>query len=81
MQKCNYNSGSNFDRQGQRVIAKYLDSSFVTGVVVESRVKYGGTTQHSILSDSPTVITYNQEIRPIGSIFLVDENQVTHCEI
>ena len=52
--KCNYNAGSNFDRQGQWVIAKYLDQAWVTGIVQETRVKYGGKVQHQIVSDSPT---------------------------
>lgn len=77
--KCNYNAGSNFDRQGQWVIAKYLDSAWVTGVVQETRVKYGGKVQHSILSDSPTYI--GEELRDIGSTFLVLENDVSEAQI
>ena len=77
--KCNYNSGSNFDRQGQWVIAKYLDSTWVTGIVQETRVKYGGKVQHSILSDSPTYI--GEELRDIGSTFLVLENDVSEAQI
>ena len=49
--KCKYNEGSNFDRTGQWVVAKYLDSGYVTGIVQDSRVKYGGKVQHSIISD------------------------------
>lgn len=77
--KCKYNAGSNFDRQGQWVIAKYLDSAWVTGVVQETRVKYGGKVQHSILSDSPTYI--GEELRDIGSTFLVLENDVSEAQI
>jgi hypothetical protein len=52
--KCKFNEGSNFDRKGQWVIAKYLDQAWVTGTVTETRVKYGGKVQHTIVSDSPT---------------------------
>lgn len=76
--KCNYNAGSNFDRQGQWIIAKYLDSAWVTGIVQETRVKYGGKVQHSIISDSPTYI--GEELREIGSTFLVEEGSVSEAQ-
>lgn len=77
--KCNYNAGSNFDRKGQWVIAKYLDQAWVTGVVQETRVKYGGKVQHSICSDSPTYI--GEELRLVGTIFLVEEDNVLEAQI
>jgi hypothetical protein len=76
--KCNYNAGSNFDRQGQWIIAKYLDSAWVTGIVQETRVKYGGKVQHSILSDSPTYI--GEELREVGDHFLVPEDDVSEAQ-
>lgn len=80
MYKCNYNPGSNFCREGQWVVGKYLHDCFVTGFVKESRVKYGGAIQHTIVSDSPAVITYNGEIREVGTTFLLEENNLEHCE-
>jgi hypothetical protein len=77
MKAC-FNSGSNFDRKGQWVIAKYLDSAWVTGIVVETRVKYGGKVQHSVLSDSPTYI--GEELREAGSTFLVIEDDVSEAQ-
>lgn len=84
--KCEYNEGSNFDRTGQWIIAKYLDCAWVTGTVQDSRVKYGGKVQHSILTDSPTFIggadvvdgvsTRREELRNIGSTFLIEEQHV-----
>lgn len=77
--KCEYNEGSNFDRTGQWVVAKYLDSGYVTGIVQDSRVKYGGKVQHSIISDSPTFLIISkdkEEFREVGSSFLVEENDV-----
>jgi hypothetical protein len=76
--KCKYNEGSNFDRQGQWVIAKYLDSAWVTGIVQETRVKYGGKVQHTIISDSPTYI--GEELREVGSTFLVEEGDVSEAQ-
>ena len=76
--KCNYNAGSNFDRQGQWVIAKYLDSAWVTGIVQETRVKYGGKVQHTIISDSPTYL--GEELREVGSTFLVEEGSVSEAQ-
>lgn len=77
--KCKFNAGSNFDRQGQWVIAKYLDSAWVTGTVQETRVKYGGKVQHTIVSDSPTYV--NEELRNAGSTFLVEEGDVSEAQI
>lgn len=81
--KCKFNEGSNFDRTGQWVVAKYLDSGYVTGIVQDSRVKYGGKVQHSIVSDSPTFIYTGEgkgerveELRNIGSTFLIEEQHV-----
>lgn len=77
--KCKFNTGSNFDRKGQWVIAKYLDQAWVTGTVMETRVKYGGVIQHSILSDSPTYV--NDQLREVGDHFLVDEKFVTEAQM
>ena len=76
--KCKFNAGSNFDRKGQWVIAKYLDQAWVTGIVQETRVKYGGKVQHSIYSDSPTYI--GEELRNAGSTFLVEEGDVSEAQ-
>lgn len=76
--KASFNAGSNFDRKGQWVIAKYLDSAWVTGIVQETRVKYGGKVQHTIISDSPTYL--GEELRDIGSTFLVEEQDVSEAQ-
>jgi hypothetical protein len=77
--KCKFNAGSNFVREGQWVIAKYLDQAWVTGTVVETRVKYGGKVQHTIVSDSPTYV--NEELREVGYQFLVEEKDVTEAQM
>lgn len=76
--KVSYNPGSNFDREGQWLIGKYMGQYWVTGTVVESRVKYGGKVQHTIVSDSPT--TVNDEPRAIGTRFTVEESEIFHVE-
>lgn len=76
--KVAFNVGSNFDRKGQWVIAKYIDSAWVTGIVQETRVKYGGKVQHQIVSDSPTYV--NEELREVGSTFQVEEEFVTEAQ-
>ena len=77
--KCKYNDGSNFDRKGQWCIAKYQDTTWVTGIVMETRVKYGGKVQHSILSDSPTYVL--EELRLAGTTFLVEEGDVSEAQM
>jgi hypothetical protein len=77
--KCKFNDGSNFDRQGQWVIAKYLDQAWVTGIVQETRVKYGGKVQHTIVSDSPTYV--NEELRDVGYRFLIEEKDLTEAQM
>lgn len=77
--KCKFNEGSNFDRKGQWIIAKYLDQAWITGTVVETRVKYGGKIQHTIVSDSPTYV--NDELREVGYQFLVEEKDVTEAQM
>ena len=42
-----------WDLTGQRVTATYLRTVPFTGTVVESRVKYGGTVQHTVELDAP----------------------------
>jgi len=39
--------------EGQRIRARYFDDQEVEGLVVESRVKYGGRVQHSVEFDQP----------------------------
>jgi len=49
-----------WNREGQRVTGVYLKSYFkpytVIGTVENSRVKYGGTVQHTIVLDQPMKI-------------------------
>ena len=42
--------------EGQRVAGVYLGAYTVSGVVTESRVKYGGSVQHTVKLDRPIVV-------------------------
>jgi hypothetical protein len=45
-----------WDRQGQQVAGIYLKAYTVSGTVVESRVKYGGSVRHTVRLDQPTEV-------------------------
>lgn len=42
--------------EGQRVIGCYLKTYTVSGTVTESRVRYGGTVQHTVKLDKPVEV-------------------------
>ena len=42
--------------EGKRVSGKYLNESFFTGTVEESRVKYGGQVCNTIVLDTPIMV-------------------------
>ena len=63
-------STSNWIREGQRVRAAYLTDTIVVGTVLESRVKYGGTVQHTLVLDQPIMLRWRSE--PVTRL-LVDE--------
>jgi hypothetical protein len=46
----------NWDLQWKRVWGKYLGEFPISGVVESSRVKYGGSVQHTVILDNPIVV-------------------------
>ena len=42
--------------EGKRVFGYYLDEFPVTGVVQQSRVKYGGKLSHTVVLEKPVMI-------------------------
>jgi len=42
--------------EGQKVAGEYLGTHSFSGVVVESRVKYGGKVSNTIVLDTPIVV-------------------------
>lgn len=45
-----------WDLEGKRVAGKYIGEVAVEGVVISSRVKYGGVVQHTVKLDHPVEI-------------------------
>jgi hypothetical protein len=45
-----------WNKEGQRVAGVYLGSYTVSGLVTESRVRYGGSVQHTVKLDEPVVV-------------------------
>lgn len=45
-----------WNREGQRVAGMYLNAYTVIGLVTESRVKYGGSVQHTVKLDQPMTV-------------------------
>jgi hypothetical protein len=59
--------------EGKRVRATYLVDMPLTGVVLESRVKYGGAVQHRIKLDVPLAMRWRTEP---ADILLVDDDKI-----
>ena len=57
---------------GQKIKANYLGET-VTGVVVDSRVKYGGKVQYTVELDSPVQFRWRSE--PTDRV-LVDRDEL-----
>ncbi len=45
-----------WNKEGQRVAGVYLGSYTVSGLVTESRVRYGGSVQHTVKLDAPVEV-------------------------
>ena len=60
-----------WNKDGSTVKAEYCDTVF-TGVVLESRVKYGGTVQYKVASEP----FYVDSLKAIRSVVLVDEDDI-----
>ena len=56
--------------EGKHVIGNYMGAR-VRGVVQESRVKYGGKVQHTVVLDEPIALRWRTE--PVERVLLDDE--------
>ncbi len=56
---------------GQRVTADYLGTQ-VSGVVEDSRVKYGGRVQYTVVLDQPVQLRWRSE--PTSRVLVDDTN-------
>lgn len=57
-----------WNREGQRVAGMYIKTYAVSGLVTESRVKYGGTVQHTVQLDTPVEV-----FGRVADVLLLDE--------
>lgn len=57
---------------GQKIKAKYLGET-VTGMVVDSRVKYGGKVQYTVELDQPVLFRWRSE--PTSRV-LIDNDEL-----
>lgn len=62
----------NLETQGIR--AKYLGGDECVGIVMESRVKYGGGVQHRVLLTKP--FTFLGTVKEAGTMVLIDHEEV-----
>lgn len=60
-----------WNKDGSTVKAVYCDTSF-TGVVLESRVKYGGHVQYKVASEP----FYVYSLKSMRSVVLIDEDDI-----
>ena len=60
-----------WNKEGQRVAGVYLGAYTVSGVVTESRVRYGGTVQHTVKLDQPVEV-----FGRIAEVLLLDDNDL-----
>lgn len=60
-----------WNKEGQRVAGVYLGAYTVSGVVTASRVRYGGTVQHTVQLDQP-----QQVFGRSAEVLLLDDTEL-----
>lgn len=63
----------NWNIEGSVIIAKYLGVS-VKGLVVESRVKYGGKIQHTVELEKAVTLPWRTE--PVSGRLLIEDEEI-----
>ena len=68
-----------WNKDGSTVKAMYLSEYPVTGIVTESRVKYGGAVQYTIALTEPLQLPWRGVMVGDGprNVVMVNENQIT----
>lgn len=64
---------SNWVKDGKRVNAKYLGSEPVTGLIVESRVRYGGRVCYTVVLDQPQQFPWRSDP---ATVVIVDQAEI-----
>ena len=60
-----------WNKEGQQVAGVYLGAYAVSGLVTESRVRYGGTVQHTVKLDAPVKVFGRS-----AEVLLLDDNDL-----
>jgi hypothetical protein len=60
-------------KDGQRVQASYLGTAPLAGLVVESRVRYGGKVCYTVILDQPAQFPWRSEPT---TLVIVDQNEI-----
>ena len=68
-------------RDGQCIRGLYLSTYPVTGTVLESRVRYGGRIQHTIVLSKELKLPFGSDVRPAGSAVGINEEDVIEVVI
>lgn len=63
-------------KDGSHVRANYLDRE-VAGLVLDSRVKYGGTVQYSVELDTPLSLPWRSE--PVNRVLIDSNDVIAYC--
>lgn len=63
-------------KDGSTIKAEYLGSHIVTGVVTESRVKYGGKVQYTVKLDEPIALRHGCIPGRVTDVLLIDEDEL-----
>ncbi len=64
---------SNWIKDGIRVQARYLGTQPVTGVITESRVRYGGKVCYTVALDPPVQLPWRSEPT---DVIIVDQDEI-----
>ena len=68
-------------REGQCISGLYLSTYPVTGTVLESRVRYGGKVQHTVVLSKELHLPFGSNVRPVGSTVGINEEDITEVFI
>jgi len=61
-------------KDGMRVEARYLGTPANPGIVVESRVRYGGKVSYTVILDTPVQFPWRSEPT---TLVIVDQDEIT----
>ena len=64
---------SSWIKDGVRVQARYLGSEPVQGIVVESRVRYGGKVCYTVVLDQPAQFPWRSDA---ATVVIVDQTEI-----